>query len=145
MAAILIDIADAVVLQLNIADLSQVFTAARKYLPPTELEDTADVVVQVVPRGWSITRVSRASYQNAYKVDIGVQKRVGLTNTALDAMLLLTEEIAQWFRGLILANDSGVRLGTVTDVLVDPIYASEHLDQLNQWTSVIRLTIVGFN
>ena len=71
-------------------------------------------------------------------IDIAVQQKLDSEqNTTLDPLLALAEEIAEHFRGK--------RLAGFTDAVWNKteftaMYASEHLEQLRTFTSVVTLT-----
>ena len=71
-----VDIADAVVHELNNAGLTPAFTAERKMLPKYTLEEMADLRVVVVPRSIDITKLNRSSARFEIEIDIGVQQRL---------------------------------------------------------------------
>ena len=138
--AVLIDVADAVVADLNAATLSQPVTAARTYLPQFDLKEMTTLHVTVVPKAEGIAVASRASTQHDYSVDVGVQKKLAAGNNAeIDPLMLLAQEIADYFRfrPLVGRPERWVR----TEVKAP--YSPEHLDQLRQFTSVVTLTFRG--
>ncbi len=136
--AILIRIADAVVVALNAASFSQQFTAKRHYRPRFDLAEMRALHVSVVPKGVTSEIQSRSQAAGDYQVDVGVQKRIA-EEADLDPLMTLVEEVADHFRFARLALPGGeqaVWLRTESD----PVYAPEHLDELRQLTSVLTLT-----
>lgn len=134
--SVIVDIADAVVAELNEHSFSLDFTAERAYLPRYELEEMETLRVTVVPSSVQITTVSRAGEQYDYGIDMGVQKRRTTTDDAeLDGLMDLVEEIADHFTGLTLADPAAA----CVEVVNNPIYAPEHLDEMRQYTSVLTL------
>ena len=136
--AVVTDIADAVVTELNAHTFSQAFTAQRHYRPIFDLAEMQDLHVTVVPKGLAIERLDRSRNQHDVQVDIAVQKKCqAADNAELDPLTALVEEIADFFR---------LRRLTVCPEAVwirtenAPIYAPEHLDELRQFTSVLTLT-----
>ena len=78
--ALVIDIADAVVAELNAAPagtFDPVFTAVRRVLPEFDLAELAELKVTVVPKAVEITGATRSVGQFDFQVDIGVQKKLG--------------------------------------------------------------------
>lgn len=134
-------IADAVVTELNGAPsgtFAQAFTAARHYRPQFDLAELKTVRVSVVPKGIGITGLMRSANQHDVSIDVAVQKKVNPADAAeLDGLMLLTEQIADFFRLRRLAALPQA-LWTKTDNL--PVYSPEHLEQKQVFTSVLTFT-----
>ena len=134
-----IDIADAVVAELNGRTFSQPFTAQRAYLPVFDLKDMADLHVTVVPRGVEIVAAGRGQSQTDFTVDVAVQhKPADLANATLDGLMSLVNEIAGFFFGRRLSGDMSRAVWVKTANV--PIYLPKHLEELRQFTSVLSLT-----
>lgn len=147
MAAMIADIADAVVTALNNATLSQTFTAERSYVPLHELKDLADLKVTVVPTGLTLSSLTRAGLSlYDYVIDIGVQKSLGsgaMTNAqivaAADPYMRLSQEIVDLFNSERIQIPYGPSVNCIT-VTNTPIFAAKHIDEMRLFTSVISLT-----
>lgn len=137
MAAVVVDIAEAIVAQLNGGTFSQPFTAVRKYAPVFDLAEMDTLHVTVVPHADTETRFDRDTFQEDYSIDIGVQKRVDMTEAALDAMVLLTQEIKDFLRTTPLAGCPAARFLRIEH---DPLFSRKHLTELRQFTSVPVVT-----
>lgn len=141
MPALITDIADALVTELNSAapgTFAQPFTAVRGYRPQYDLAELKTLRVSVVPRGIGITGLMRNANQHDVAIDVAVQKKVSEGNAAeLDGLMLLTEQIADFFRLRRLAALPEA-LWTKTDNV--PVYSPEHLEQKQVFTSVLTLT-----
>ncbi len=137
MAATILDIADAVVAQINATAFSQPVTAERHYQPRFELSEMTDLKVSVVPRSLASKTLDRNRDTFDYLIDVAVQKKTDMSQGALDALMALVEEIADHFRTQKLAGYPGARC---TEVKNEPVYALEHLDELRQFTSIVTLT-----
>lgn len=136
--AVITDIADAVVTELNGHTFSQAFTAVRHYRPLFNLADMQSLHVTVVPKAVSVERLDRTSHQEDYQVDVAVQKKVdAVDNTTLDPLTALVQEVADFLRGRRLA---GLPAAICVADRNEPIYAPEHLDDLRQFTSVLTFT-----
>jgi len=135
--AVIIDIADAVVAQLNGTTFSQPVTAERHYQPNFELSEMSELKVSVVPRSLASKSLDRNRDSFDYLIDIAVQQKTDMSRPALDALMALVEEIADLFRTQPLAGFPSARC---TEVKNEPVYALEHLDELRQFTSVVTLT-----
>jgi hypothetical protein len=135
----IIDIAEAVVAEINDADvLPSGISAQRHYVPTFELKDMDTLQVSVVPRGVAIQPMGRAYCQHDVQIDIGIQQRFqdDQQNT-IDALMQQVEQISDLLRAKRLTQLPGaVWLRSQND----PIYAPEHMDQLRQFTSVLTLT-----
>jgi hypothetical protein len=141
--AVLADIADAVVTALNGHTFTKPFTAVRSYRPVYTREEMKDLHVTVVPGGYAMENLGRGQVQEDYTVEIAVQQAPEATsNAALDPLVGLVEEIRDFF----LANRRPAAMQNVICLRAafaagsDRGYAPEHLDQLQQFTSVLALT-----
>jgi hypothetical protein len=135
--AVILDIADAVVAELNATAFSQPLTAERYYRPQFELSEMTELKVTVVPRALASKTLDRSRDSFDYQIDVAVQKKTDISPEALDALMTLVEEIADHFRKHPLASYPDARC---TEVKNEPVYALEHLDELRQFTSVITLS-----
>ena len=136
--AVITDIAEAVVAELNAASFSQSFTAARAYSPEFELPDMETLRVTVVPTGITTQPGSRSHRQHDYTVDVAVQKKLqSADNDEIDALMTLAEEVGDHFRFQRLPSfPNEMWLKTEND----PVYASEHIRELRQFTSILTVT-----
>jgi hypothetical protein len=142
--ATIIDIADAVVAELNGVDAPKFgeppagLNAQRAYRPVFALEEMDDLHVTVVPRGVEMTAANRTQVQRDVQIDIAVQKRLSVDDelAQADALMALVEQIAEHFRHKRRAGPQAVWIRTDNE----PIFAPEHLDQLRQFNSVLTLT-----
>ena len=92
---------DAVVVSLNDTNFSQDFTATRRYRPIIELKDLADLTVTVIVPSIVQNITARKINTDDMVVDVLVQKQADPeSNTVMDALLNLCEEIGEHFRGL---------------------------------------------
>lgn len=135
--ATIIQIADAVVAQLNSATFSQPITATRHYAPSYKLPDMKTLHVTVVPRGISSTSLDRNRDMFSYEIDVAVQKKTDGDQATLDALMTLVEEIADHLRVGTLASFPNARC---MDVKNSPVFSPEHLDEFRQFTSVLTIT-----
>jgi len=136
--AVLMDIADAVVTELNGAGLSQAVSAERHYRPLFDLKDMAALHVTVVPKAVTVVAGSRGRNAHEYEVDVAVQKKLTSADASeIDPLVGLVEEIGDLFRlRRLTAQPEAVWVRTEHV----PLYATEHLDELRQLTSVLTLT-----
>ena len=139
MAATILDIADAVVTQINATTWSQTLTvpAQRLYQPIFQVSDLTTLRVSVVPKGLASKTLDRSRDTFEYQIDVAVQKKTDMSLGAHDALMGLVEEIADHFRTTPLAALPSARC---TEVKNDPIYSPLHLEQLRAFTSLITLT-----
>ena len=133
-----IEIADAVVTELNAGVFSMALTSVRKVLPSFTLIELADLKVTVVPKSIDMTMVSRVISQSDIEIDIGIQKKIGSdVDTDVSALIVLVEEIIDYMRKRVLSDATDANwIGTQND----PIYAQEHLSSDRLFTSIITLT-----
>jgi len=136
--AVITDIADAVVAELNAGTFSQAFEAKRYYRPVFDLAEMKDLHVSVVPRGVTIERADRSRNQHDVQIDVAVQQKFQSGDAAeLDPLMALVEEIADFFRLRRLAAYPDAVWVKTENV---PVYAQEHIEEFRQFTSVLTLT-----
>jgi hypothetical protein len=136
--SVVIDIADSIVAELNSATLSMPLTAQRHYVPSFELKDMGELHVSCVPKGLVVTKSDRNHNTNDAMVDVAVQKKFSVGDSAeIDPLLNLVEEIADYFRLRRLASYPGAHWLRTEHA---PIYSQEHWDELRQFTSVLTFT-----
>jgi len=141
MPAAIVQLADAVVADLNAATFSQSFTAQRSYLPRWKLEELATIRVTVVPKDDVGERASRAQWQEDYQLDVAIQQRLGANETAqMDALVLLGQELADYFKS---RNPTG-DLATLVAVAFAPLFDPDHLEKHKTLTTVLNLTFRGW-
>ena len=141
MPAAIVQLADAVVADLNAATFSQPFTAQRAYLPRWKLEELATIRVTVVPKDDVGERASRAQWQEDYQLDVAIQQRLGANETAqMDALVLLGQELADYFKSRNPAGD----LATLVAVAFAPLFDPDHLEKHKTLTTVLNLTFRGW-
>ena len=139
--AVIIDIADAVVAELNGGTFSEAFTAERHYKPVFDLPEMKTLHVTVVPKGVDISAATRGLLRHDYQIDVAVQKKLlagagAGEATEIDGLMGLVEEIADFFKGRSLDSVSAVWVATENA----PVYSPEHISELRQFTSVLTLT-----
>ena len=93
--------------------------------------------VSVVPRSVASKALDRSRDGFDYRFDVAVQRKVEPSVGNLDALMELVEEIADHFRSHPLAGFPQARC---TEVANEPVYATEHLEEFRQFTSVLTLT-----
>ena len=137
MSANVVAIADAITAELNGNAFSQPFTAQRQYLPIYDLKSMSDLRVTVVPKGVTSSSLDRSRDNFDYQVDVGIQKKVPNQIATIDALMLLVEQIGDYFRSNPLSSYPGARFMNVENSL---LYAPDHLQEMLQFTSVLTLT-----
>lgn len=136
----IIEIAAAVVFELNKIAWTTSVTATRAYAPRYDLSDLSELRVTVIPRGMTIDRATRGVNRCTYQIDIGVQRRCdGETGVDLDPLMELVEEFADHFNGLALSLEPEVVCVALEN---GPIYAQEHIREARVFTSVLTLSFV---
>jgi len=136
-------IADAVVATINASGLLDGFPGAvaeRSYLPRYELREMQALRVTVVPKAMTTSAATRSHASHDITVDVAVQKKLGNVGQAQaqqDGLMDLSEQIAAYLRRTPLVGQPNVRW-VQTDHTV--IYATEHLEQMRQFTAVAAIT-----
>ena len=138
--ATIVGLADAVVADLNSEGWSLPFVAQRLYRPRFDLAELTTLKVSVVPRSMTIETASRADDGRRYQLDLAIQQKLEAeTAGQIDQLLGLAEEIARFFRS---RRPASLPQAVCVKVENEPVYAVEHLDELQCFTSVIRLTFL---
>ena len=147
--ATVIDIADAVVTDLNGTTFSQTFTAERWYVPIRDLKDLTnetEPTISVVPLTIEGTLLTRGgAFMEQYQIGIGIQKSIGkgqMSNqdiiAATDPMMTFSEELMNFFAAKALLSFPSA---FCTQHKLEPIYSPQHLDERRVFTSVLTLTL----
>ena len=135
MSSEIIDIADAIVAELNDHSFSVSFVSTREYAPEFELKELAELKVTVVPRGLERNIAGRGSRQNDYQVDIAIQKRVA-NNDDCDNLMGLVQEIVEYLDDKTLSDYPTARWFKTNN---DPIFAPDHIQDKRCFTSILTL------
>lgn len=132
-----VEIADAVAAVLNVGGFSQPFTARVTFLPESSREDMADLLVEVVPSELETTAIDRSRIgKHDHTVSVGIRQAWNKTDEHLRSLLALVQEIADRLRLITLAEPAA----TALKIKHSPLYDFEHLETLNQFTSVLDVT-----
>ena len=135
MSSLVTTVAEAVKDALNGETFTQEFTATRTQLPEFQLSDMSDLHVTVVPRSDVGTALTRNQDEHLIGVDVAVQQRLSeVSNTTVDALMSLVQEIADFLNRRTI--DGAIWIKTESD----PVFAPEHLRELRQFTSVLKIT-----
>ena len=133
--SVIVDIADAVVLELNGHVFAQGFTATRAYLPRHELKALDGLKVTVVPRSIATEPLTRARESKVVEIHVGIQQACSLDDIeALDALMDLVEEVREFLRLRHLTNAKWLAIENA------PVYDPGHLREKNVFTSLITVT-----
>lgn len=137
--SIVADIADAVVAALNAQTFTPTFSTERRLLPVFDLAEAGDQArVTVVPRSVAIAGGTRTENVFDVAVDVGVQRRIDVEDTAQgDALLDLVEQIGDALR---LKRLPGYPEAAWVSLEHEPVLAAEHLERLRVFTSVLTVT-----
>ncbi len=136
----IVQLADALVADLNAHSFSQAFVAVRGYLPTFELPDMDTLRVTVVPSKDDGKLDTRTASAHEFAIDIGIQKKPPtIDNANLDPLMYLVQEIADYF--LFGKRPGGTTLVT-PDVRI--LYMQDHLHKFRQFTAVLTLTFKGW-
>ena len=136
--ATVLNVADAVVAELNAATLSQSLTAERLYVPNFNLEDVKELRVSVVPRELASTSLDRRRDFMEAMIDVAVQQKFDKGDAPeIDPLLNLVEEIGDLFRHKRLDSFPAAMWSKTQHVV---LYSPEHWESLRQFTSLLTLT-----
>ena len=140
MAAVVIDIVDAIVAALDAvkATLAIPFEVAKRSLPNYELPELETAVLSVIPATVAITHATRGMSYWDYRIDVAVQKRLDATDrqTQIDTLVLLSQEVAD---ELIRVSFATTPASSFLRCEIDPLWVEDHLSEKRLFTSVVRL------
>jgi hypothetical protein len=142
---LVLDIADAVVMELNNAPpgtFTPAIVAQRRVLPVFDPQELTELRVTMVPKSVTITGATRAMSQYEITIDIGVQQKLPAPgvpdlDAAVAALSDLVQQIAHYLHRRPLTHAPGVSWSSVAN---EPVYAPEHLAQQRVFTSVLTVT-----
>lgn len=142
MSAQLTQLADALVTDLNVASrFSQAITAERVPVVSVDVKDISGLMVRVVTHKENSRREDRSRRQYEYTIDVGVMKKLSaVTNALIDPLVLLAEEIADWWFTHLPVGRSEVLISADT---IAP-YSSDILQTKSTFMTVLRLTFRGW-
>lgn len=136
--AMLLDIADAVVEEINGGGFAYALEATRAYRARLKAEDLADMElhITVVPKDQTWKRGTRADDECDYVVDVGIQQKFKVEGPdELDPLMTLVQSIGDHFSGIILDTDPKCSCVHVANMP----YIQEHMKTLI-FTSVLTFT-----
>ena len=140
----IIQIADAVVVELNGGTFSAPINPMRMILPNFDLKELADLKVTIVPKSVDSSLLTRASDQDDFVIDIGVQKKLTENFEAETVSLIsFVTEIKDFLRKKNL--QIGSKFAMWINTKIDPIYSREHIAGDNVFTSIISVTYRAMN
>ena len=141
----ILEIADEIVDVINDASLLDTgVEAVKDYNPAVDLTDLTSQRCIVYPAGTlSQKQHTRDLLSFEYKIEILLQEKLTKPRTEawvdrIDELTELAEAIASLFRGSIQLT---ITKAYAQEVSVDPIFAVDHLDRMNVFTSVITITL----
>jgi len=138
MSSVIVDVAAAVVDELEEGTFAIPFALARGYVPHYDLKEMDGVRVTVVPREDVLTNLDRARMSNAIAIDVAVQRKVSSVDpSALDPLMSLVQQISDFLSRRTLTSRPDA---SWTRTENKAIYAPEHLTEKRLFTAVITLT-----
>jgi hypothetical protein len=143
MSSKLIQLADAIVTDLQGAAFDLSLQAERGYQVIKDLPELDHVTVLVVPRSVEIQTATRATRQYDPVIDVGVLRKLPTFISkdkdleTLDGLMGLVEQMVVFLFENPLPTGSGHHLIEVNN---NPIYRPEHLAGSRQFTSVVSVT-----
>lgn len=144
MAAIAIELAEAIRELLAETKLSLGYLVARSYVPLSTIKELEETRLTVMPSSMELVPLTRGSDDFDYTIDVGVQRFINSVEIEkADPYMRLVEEVIDLFRGKRIAF-GGVYDNEYSALCVKventPIYNPEHLDEHKVFTSVAKLT-----
>jgi hypothetical protein len=141
-SSVCVEVADAVVAEINDAKLGMPLSAARSYEPGHTLDELQVVQISVVPATLEIGQAARSAGSYDYSIQVGVQKKLLAADgeplrDEIDGLVELTEQIGDLLRNRRLKQYMNA---CCTGVKHEPICAAEHLLEMRVFTAVLTMT-----
>lgn len=141
MASIVVQIAEALKDQLEVATFSLPVTVKRAYSPSYDLKDMDGVRLTVVPEGNLITNLDRSRFANEVSVDVAVQRKIASDDPAtVDPLMDLMQEVIDLVKG-----NRGLATTPVASFKraeAKAIYSPSHVAEKRLFTAVSTFTYV---
>ncbi len=145
MAARIVQIADALVANLQEKQFSLPFVCERQYFPVRELKDYGVLRVTVIPVTWERSGGSRGDDEVDHTIEIDIQQQLSgpkqLEGPEGDALMALVEEIANFLSPLELSE---LAAPAVTAVTAATLLDRTHWQQHRLFTAALRVTVTDF-
>ena len=136
--SVIVDIADAVVAELNDHSFSKSFTATREYLPTHDLQTLTGLKVVAIPSETSIANESRSNTRDEHRIEIGVVAKLDAVDAeTIDGYVALCEEIADYLKRRTLTDYENAR---PIGVEIEPVFDALTLDTHRVFLSVVSIT-----
>lgn len=133
------NIADAVAGELRSGTFSVPFQTIRAFRHEQTLPEGKELRVSVVPKGVTVVPAARSVCHYTAEIYVAVMKKVDDARPeTLDPLLGLVEEIVDFFR-LRRLEQYPTAAWVATEV--KPMVSTEHLEQRQQFTSLVTLTL----
>ena len=133
-----IDIADAIVTELDGNTFSEPLVVTRRVLPEYEIAELKALTVTIVPKSVQINNITRQSSSFDVAIDIGIQQKIGKdTDTEVARLSDVVSEIVSFLNRRKLADMSGAIFLSIAN---EPVYAPEHLSEKRLFTSIVTVT-----
>jgi hypothetical protein len=137
MSAAILDLADAVTARINaLPELLGQPAVRRFYLPTWTIEELTELRIAVIPTTQTISPLDRHRDAFEYAVQVAITQHVTDLD-AIDALMLLVEEIIEAFRPGILEDYHGLRCVLVQNA---PLYDPELLESEHVFNALLTLT-----
>ena len=132
-----IDVADAIVTELNSGSFSEPLTVSRRVLPEFELAELKALTMTVVPKSVGINNITRDSSSFGVAVDIGIQQKIGKdTDAEVTRLSGIVSEIVTFLNRRKL---TGFPAAVFVSIANEPVYAPEHLSEKRLFTSIVTV------
>lgn len=137
MSSSIMELADAITMELNSHAFSIPFTARRIVAPVFELKDLDTLRVTVCPNSFTASRFDRSAVCYKLAIDTAIQQRVNPENDIqLRSLIELVESVSDFLFDRNFENFPNVRFKQIANV---PLFDDAHLYQKRTFTSVLSL------
>lgn len=134
---IAIDIADAIVAELQAGSFSEPLSISRRVLPEFELAELKALTVTVVPKSVQIANITRQSSSFDVAVDIGIQQKIEKdTDAEVTRLSGIVTELVSYLNRRPLSSLPNVQFKSISN---DPVYVPEYLSQKRLFMSIVTV------
>jgi hypothetical protein len=133
------EVADAVKAELESITFSYPLTYLRAWLPRKEMKKFVEntIYATICPRGSEPIQISRSRTMKEYQIDIALQCKIAsASNTLVDPMVRLSDQIAKALRNVQLAGAPDVRWAREQR---QPIFSDDHAEEFALFTGVLTV------
>lgn len=138
---IAIDIADAIVTELQAATFSEPLIISRRVMPEFELAELKALTVTVVPKSVQMANITRQSSSFDVAIDIGIQQKIAKdTDAQVSRLSGVVTELVNFLNRRQLTGFPAAQFKSIVN---EPVHVPEYLSEKRLFTSILTVTYRG--